>query len=80
MIKDKVEVRKSKIHGKGVFATEYFNIGEWHEKSDEEMINDSIDEIIRISEKLYKSPTVEEYNKLRIKGYPRRTLEKKTGA
>lgn len=28
MIKDKVEVRNSKIHGKGVFATEDFNISE----------------------------------------------------
>lgn len=28
MIKDKVEVRNSKIHGKGVFATNNFNVGE----------------------------------------------------
>ena len=28
MIKDKVEVRNSKIHGHGVFATEDFNIGD----------------------------------------------------
>lgn len=28
MIKDKVEVRKSKVHGNGVFATNDFNIGE----------------------------------------------------
>lgn len=28
MIKDKVEVRNSKIHGNGVFATDNFNIGD----------------------------------------------------
>lgn len=60
-------------------AFKYYGIHDEPIKTEQELISESIDELIRISNELGKSPTAHQFEKLRKIGYQRNVLERKLG-